>query len=32
MTNLPISRSNPENIEIPTPLLQRLIEAVCYST
>jgi DDE superfamily endonuclease len=32
MTNLPISRSNPENVEIPTPLLQRLIEAVCYST
>jgi len=30
--NLPISRSNPENVEIPTALLQRLIEAVCYST
>jgi len=30
--NLPISRSNPQNMEIPTALLQRLIEAVCYST
>jgi hypothetical protein len=29
--NLSISRSNPENVEIPAVLLQRLIEAVCYT-
>ena len=27
-----ISRLNPENVEIPAALLQRLIEAVCYTT
>ena len=30
--NLAISRINPENVEIPSPLLQRLIEALCYTT
>ena|SRR5258708_3521575 len=30
--DLAISRINPENVEIPSPLLQRLIEAVCYTT
>lgn len=27
-----ISRINPENVEIPAALLQRLLEAVCYTT
>jgi hypothetical protein len=31
-SNLSISRINPENVEIPAALLQRLIEAVCYTT
>jgi hypothetical protein len=30
--NLSISRKTPENVETPTALLQRLIEAVCYTT
>ncbi len=30
--NLSTSRINPENVEIPAALLQRLIEAVCYTT
>jgi DDE superfamily endonuclease len=30
--NLAISRLNPENVEIPAALLQRLLEAVCYTT
>ena len=30
--NLAISRINQVNVEIPTALLQRLIEAVCYTT
>jgi DDE superfamily endonuclease len=30
--NLSISRLNPENVEIPAALLQRLLEAVCYTT
>jgi hypothetical protein len=30
--NLQISRSNPQNLEIPAALFQRLIEAVCYTT
>jgi len=29
--NLSMSRSNPENVEIPAVLLQRLIDAVCYT-
>jgi len=32
MPNFSISRINPGNIEIPKALLQRLIEAVCYTT
>jgi hypothetical protein len=30
--NLSISRKTPENAEIPAALLQRLMEAVCYTT
>jgi DDE superfamily endonuclease len=30
--NLSISRKNPQTVEIPTALLQRLTEAVCYAT
>ena len=30
--NLSISRKTPENVEIPAAILQRLIEAVCYTT
>jgi hypothetical protein len=30
--NLSISRQNPANIEIPAALLERLLEAVCYTT
>jgi hypothetical protein len=30
--NLSTSRSNPENVEIPAALLQRLVEAACYAT
>jgi hypothetical protein len=30
--NLSTSRINPRNVEIPAALLQRLIEAVCYTT
>jgi hypothetical protein len=30
--NLSISRLNPANVEIPTALLERLLEAVCYTT
>ena len=29
--NLSMSRSNPETVEIPAVLLQRLIDAVCYT-
>ena len=32
LPNLPISRLNPENVKIPAALLQRLLEAVCYTT
>jgi hypothetical protein len=30
--NLSTSRKNPETVEIPTALLQRLMEALCYAT
>jgi len=30
--NLSISRINPDNVEIPAAILQRLVEAVCYTT
>jgi hypothetical protein len=30
--NLSISRLNPANVEIPAALLERLLEAVCYTT
>ena len=30
--NLSISRKNPETVEIPVALLQRLTEALCYAT
>jgi hypothetical protein len=30
--NLSISRKNPQTVEIPIALLQRLTEAVCYAT
>jgi DDE superfamily endonuclease len=30
--NLSTSRLNPQNVEIPAALLQRLVEAVCYTT
>jgi len=30
--NLSTSRKNPETVEIPTALLQRLLEALCYAT
>jgi len=32
VSNFSISRLNPENVEIPAALLQRLLEAVCYTT
>jgi hypothetical protein len=30
--NLSMSRQNPDNVEIPVDLLQRLTEALCYAT
>jgi len=32
LPNSSTSRQNPENVEIPSALLQRLLEAVCYTT
>ncbi len=32
LPNLSTSRQNPENVEIPAALLERLLEAVCYTT
>jgi hypothetical protein len=32
LPNLATSRQNPANVEIPAALLQRLLEAVCYTT
>ena len=32
LPNLGTSRQNPANVEIPAALLQRLLEAVCYTT
>jgi len=32
LPNLSTSRQNPKNVEIPAALLERLLEAVCYTT
>ena len=31
LPNLSMSRQNPDNVEIPVALLQRLTEALCYA-